>query len=133
MRIVIVDGHPTMRLGLRTLLCSAGLRVVGESGNGEEALRLVAKLKPDLVILGLNLVDEMDGVETCWSLKGLARSPRVVVHTIFNLTYDVSAKMPKRASTVTTILRERAARTYWSASAVKTCSKAEKKMPTLTP
>ena len=53
-RIVIADEHPIFRDGLRWLLETApGLRVVGETGSGEEAAALVGRLQPDILLLGL--------------------------------------------------------------------------------
>lgn len=91
MRVVVADGHPVMRLGLKGLLLATEARVVGESGCGEETLGLVEQTRPDLVVLGLNLVEEMDGVEACRRLKALPEPPRVLVHTAYNLDDDVSS------------------------------------------
>ena len=91
MRIVIADGHPVMRLGLKGLLLATEARVVGETGCGKEALKLVEGVGPDVVVLGLNLVEEMDGVEACRRLKALPDPPRVLVHTAHNLPEDVSS------------------------------------------
>ncbi len=56
MRVVVVDGHPVMRLGLSTLLdAQEDIRVVGECGSGGEALRLVAEGGPELEVLALKL------------------------------------------------------------------------------
>jgi DNA-binding NarL/FixJ family response regulator len=85
MKILVADGHPTMRLGLKGLLLATEARVVGESGSGEETVKLAEETRPDLVVLGLNLVEEMDGVETCRRLKEFPEPPRVLVHTSQNL------------------------------------------------
>ena len=71
MKVVIADGHPVMRLGLKGLLLATEARVVGETGCGEETLGIVERTAPDLVVLGLNLVEEMDGVEACRRIKAL--------------------------------------------------------------
>lgn len=56
MRIVIADDHPLVRFGVKsTLARSEEHQVVGEASNAEEALRLVAELKPDLLTLDLNM------------------------------------------------------------------------------
>ena len=92
MRVLLVDGHPAMRLGIQELLSVAGdMRVVGEMGDGEEALRLVNELRPDLIVLGLNLTGDTDGIEVCQTVKASLDPPRVLVHTAHNFTDDVSS------------------------------------------
>ncbi len=91
-KVLVVDGHPAMRLGLKGLLGVTGdMWVVGETGDGCEALDIVEEVDPHLVIVGLNLAGEPDGVEVCWQLKALPRPPRVLVHTSYNFTADVSS------------------------------------------
>ena len=89
-KIVLVDGHPAMRLGLKDLLNANGMWVAGESGNGDEALRLVEEMRPDLVVLDLNLAGETNGVELCSRIKSLPGAPYVLVHTAHNFARDVS-------------------------------------------
>ena len=91
LRILIVDGHPFMRFGLEEYLGKAGLLVVGESGSGDEAFDLARSTRPDAVVLGLNLVEEPDGIELCRLMKSLPRPPRVLVHTAYNLADDVTS------------------------------------------
>ena len=92
MKVLVVDGHPAMRLGLKGLLGVTGdMWVVGETGDGCEALNVVEEVNPHLVIVGLNLTGEPDGVEVCRRLKALPRPPRVLVHTSYDFTADVSA------------------------------------------
>lgn len=89
---MIVDDHPSVRLGLRALLERAGdLHVVGEAGDGVEAVRLAAELKPDLVILDLRLQGESSGAEVCRGIKDLSDPPRVLIHTAYNTADDVTA------------------------------------------
>jgi DNA-binding NarL/FixJ family response regulator len=90
-RVVVVDGHPLMRTGQIHTLNAGGMRVVSEFGSGEEAIRLVEQVRPDLVILGLNLVDEMDGIETLVRMKSLPDPPRVLVHAAYNLADDLTS------------------------------------------
>lgn len=91
MRVLVADGHPSMRLGMKGLVLNTDVRVVGEAGDGEEALRLTEELRPDLVTLGLNLVGEGDGIDCCWRIKDLPDPPKVLVHTAYNFTDDVSS------------------------------------------
>lgn len=94
---MVVDDHSTTRLGLRGLLNSTGMKVIGESTTGEEALRLVQELRPDLVILGLNPTGEADGIAVCRKLKNLPDAPRVLVHTAYNFAEDVSSCLLAKA------------------------------------
>jgi len=62
-RILIADDHPVFRFGLRTLLESEhGLEVIGEAGTGEEAVAQTEALRPDVVLMDINLPG-MNGVE----------------------------------------------------------------------
>src|SRR5205807_5673549 len=54
-RVLIVDDHPMVREGLRSMLEPAGVDVVGEAGTGEDALRIAAALRPEIVLLVLEL------------------------------------------------------------------------------
>jgi DNA-binding NarL/FixJ family response regulator len=68
-RLVVVDDHALFRSGLISLLNGeADFQVVGEAGNGQEALDVVLRLKPDIVLLDVNM-PVMGGVETVKALK----------------------------------------------------------------
>ena len=65
LRILLVDDHEVVRLGLATLLeDTPGVSVVGEAGSGREALMACERLDPDLVILDIRLPDQ-PGVDVC--------------------------------------------------------------------
>lgn len=65
LRILLVDDHEVVRLGLATLLeDTSGVSVVGEAGSGRDALMACERLNPDLVILDIRLPDQ-PGVEVC--------------------------------------------------------------------
>ncbi|MFI9580576.1 response regulator transcription factor [Streptomyces sp. NPDC052236] len=54
LRILIVDDHAVVRAGLRALVeGEPGLEVIGESGDGEEAVRIAGRLRPDVVLMDL--------------------------------------------------------------------------------
>ena len=77
LRILIADDHVLLRSGLRELLrVDPELEVVGEAGDGAETLRLVADLRPDLVLLDVTMPDE-SGIAIAQRLK--AEHPGLVV------------------------------------------------------
>jgi len=68
-RIMIVDDHEVVRLGLRTAFeAEPDLVVVGEASNGAEALAKVAVLDPQLILMDVRM-EKMDGIETCREIK----------------------------------------------------------------
>lgn len=68
-RLVVVDDHALFRSGLISLLSgSAEFQVVGQAANGQEALEVVSKANPDVVLLDVNM-PVMGGVETVKALK----------------------------------------------------------------
>lgn len=80
-RILIVDDHPIVRDGLKAVLAlEADFAVVGEAADGQEALQCLDQLKPDLVMLDLEM-PVMDGIAT---LKQLPAGTRVLVLTVFD-------------------------------------------------
>src|SRR5204862_8270572 len=54
-RVVVVDDHDVFRNGLVSLLSEHGIEVVGDAADGENAIRLVARVAPDVVVMDLNL------------------------------------------------------------------------------
>ncbi|MGB9673467.1 MAG: response regulator [Anaerolineales bacterium] len=79
--VMIVDDHALVRLGLRTLLESeTDIRVIAEAGNASEALALVSRYKPDVVILDIQLPDR-NGLEVCRELLKQFPNMRVVMLT----------------------------------------------------
>ncbi len=68
-RIMIVDDHEVVRLGLRTAFeLEPDLVVVGEASNGAEALAKMAVLDPQLILMDVRM-EKMDGIETCRKIK----------------------------------------------------------------
>lgn len=88
-RILIVDDHEIVREGLETLLGEEqGVEVVGQAGNGLEALSLAATLKPDLVLMDL-VMPEMDGIEATRRLRQANSGCQVLVLTSYIDDYRV--------------------------------------------
>lgn len=89
-RLLLCDDHAVVRAGLRALLSSAdGIEVVGEAGSGEEALALAARVRPDVVLMDLQLGDGMDGVTAIGKLTADG-GPRVLVLTMFDTDADIT-------------------------------------------
>ena len=82
-RVLLVDDHRMFRQGLRDILERHGdLRVVGEAGNGREALALAAELAPDVVLMDLQM-PELDGVAATRALAERQPEAKVVVLTMY--------------------------------------------------
>jgi DNA-binding NarL/FixJ family response regulator len=79
-RILVVDDHPLTRDALTSLLAQGGFDVVGEAGDGAEALELAHTLQPDLVLLDLTMPG-MDGLTVLPRLRSAAPRCEVVVLT----------------------------------------------------
>lgn len=78
-RILLVDDHPIVRQGLRTLLqAEAGFAVVGEASNGLEALRLIERYKPDVLVVDL-MMPGVTGLEVVHQTTQLSPQTRVIV------------------------------------------------------
>jgi two-component system chemotaxis response regulator CheY len=77
-RMLIVDDALIMRKRIRDIATRAGWSIVGEAGNGEEALELYAREKPDLTTLDI-VMPKMDGVTALKRLRESDPSARVVM------------------------------------------------------
>ena len=78
-RVLVVDDHPMVREGLRSMLGGNGVCVAGEAASGTEALRLAAEPNVDVVLLDLELPD-MDGLAVLRRIREVdARLPVLVV------------------------------------------------------
>lgn len=55
MRVLLVDDHPLFRDGIASLLAARDFRVVGQAGDGAEAMEMVKYLKPDLILMDINM------------------------------------------------------------------------------
>ena len=83
-RILLVDDHNLVRMGLKAYFSTLpDIRVVGEAGTGEEAVRLVAELDPDVVLMDL-IMPGMGGVEATRQLKKINPRTQVIVVTSYH-------------------------------------------------
>ena len=72
--VLIVDDHPSFRASARMLLEAEGYEVVGEAEDGQSALRAVEELRPDVVLLDVQLPD-IDGIEVAARLTANGSGP----------------------------------------------------------
>jgi len=80
-RLLLVDDHKLLREGLRRAVEEAGFDVVGEAGDGEEAVRMATALRPDLVLMDVTM-PVLDGIEATRRLRLSAPDARVVILTM---------------------------------------------------
>ncbi|WP_341520330.1 two-component system response regulator NarL [Pseudomonas sp. G.S.17] len=87
--ILLVDDHPMMRHGIRQMLeLEDDFKIVGEAGNGEEALSLIEPLQPDLVLLDNNM-PQMNGIETLRRLRAMSYTGKVLLFTVSDAEDDI--------------------------------------------
>jgi DNA-binding NarL/FixJ family response regulator len=97
-RIVLADDHALVRQGTRRMLEEhAELRVVGEAGDGVEALDMVERLKPDVLILDVRM-PKLSGVEVVRRLQGRSVPTRVLVLSAYDDDEYIVALMKAGAS-----------------------------------
>jgi DNA-binding NarL/FixJ family response regulator len=83
-RVVLADDHALVRTALRMVIADAAdLEVVGEAGTGAEAVRLVAELHPDVVVMDIRMPGT-DGIEATRLITAAAGGTRIVMLTTFD-------------------------------------------------
>lgn len=83
MRIVLVDDHEVVRLGIKTLLDqSSQFEVVGEASNAKEAIEMTGKLRPDIVLMDIRLPG-ISGIDACEEITQTYPEVRVVMLTSY--------------------------------------------------
>ncbi len=79
--IVIADDHAILREGVRKLLdCEPGMRVVGEAGDGEETVKVVSQIKPQILLLDLSM-SKKSGIEALRELSRLGLPTHTIILT----------------------------------------------------
>jgi DNA-binding NarL/FixJ family response regulator len=95
LRILLVDDHPLVREGLRTLLTSLpGMIIIGEAENGEEAVRQALELQPDIILMDLHM-PRLNGIEATRHI--LQASPHIGILVLTMLEDDDSVFGAMRA------------------------------------
>ena len=90
MKVLIVDDEQPARERLRQILHDEdAYEVVGEAGNGQDAIALAAKLKPDIALLDIRMPG-LDGIETAHYLNELEHQPAIIFTTAYD-EYAVDA------------------------------------------
>jgi DNA-binding NarL/FixJ family response regulator len=80
-RILVVDDHPIVRQGLRTLLEGrSGWEVVGEASDGMEAIEKAGQLNPDVMVLDVTM-PRMNGLEACRVIRRMSPSLEILFVT----------------------------------------------------
>jgi DNA-binding NarL/FixJ family response regulator len=103
-RILIVDDHGVVRQGLRMYLAlDPDLEVVGEAGNGAEALRLAHELEPDVVLMDL-LMPVMDGIAATEAIR--RELPGVEVLALTSVLEDSAVYGAMRAGAIGYLLKD---------------------------
>lgn len=89
-RVVIADDHPVVRAGLRGMLePESDIEVVGEATNGREAVSLVGRLEPEVVLMDLQMPD-LDGVAATKQIRDRHPETNVLVLTTFDTDADIT-------------------------------------------
>jgi DNA-binding NarL/FixJ family response regulator len=93
-RVLLVDDQPAIRVGLQTILESAGIVVAGQAGDGEEAVALALALQPDVVLMDLRM-PRTDGIVATRRIRERTElgQTRVIVLTTFDGDPNVLAAL----------------------------------------
>lgn len=92
-RLLIIDDHPLFRKGVLQLIKpEPEFEVVGEASSGEEGLELAQSLRPDMILLDLNMRG-MDGVEVLKAVKSSGCDARVIMLTVSDQAEDLVAAL----------------------------------------
>lgn len=88
-RVLIVDDHPMIRAGMRGLLeAVADFEIAGEAGNGEEAVKLAAELKPDVIIMDI-VMPKLNGIEATRQIKQASPTTAILILTAYSDIYYI--------------------------------------------
>jgi DNA-binding NarL/FixJ family response regulator len=90
MKVMIVDDHPLMRVGIAAIInARTDMTVVAQAGTGEEAVALFPRHKPDITLMDLRLPGRMGGVEAIAVIRSKAPRARFIVVTTYDGDEDI--------------------------------------------
>jgi len=116
-RVVLADDHHLVREGIRALLEKADdIEVVGEAGDGWEAIRLVQRLAPDVLVIDIAM-PRLNGIHATEQIRGLGVATQVVILSMYSdetlvrqaLRYGAKGYLLKRSVTMELLLAVQAA------------------------
>ncbi|MCI0396323.1 MAG: response regulator transcription factor [Chloroflexi bacterium] len=82
-RVLVADDHYMVRQGIRALLNGAnGIEVVGEAENGQEAVDLAEKLRPDVIVMDISM-PQLDGIEATERIQAMKLPSQVVILSMY--------------------------------------------------
>ena len=88
-RVLVADDHALYRRGLEMVLSAEeGIEIVGEAGDGAEAIRRVEELLPDVVLMDIRM-PRRSGIEACTAIKDVVPSTKIVILTISDEESDL--------------------------------------------
>lgn len=88
-RILLADDHLVVRMGIATIISfETDMTVVGETDNGEDAVRLALELKPDVILMDL-MMPKMNGVDAAAEILKAAPTAKILVLTTFGTSSDI--------------------------------------------
>jgi DNA-binding NarL/FixJ family response regulator len=87
--ILCVDDHPLVRKGIASILANEpDLKMVGEAGNGHEAVEMYQTLHPDVVLMDLRMPD-MDGIEATKQIRKINPDAKIIALTSYDGDQDI--------------------------------------------
>ena len=90
-KLLICDDHEVIRTGLANLLAGTEIEIIGEAASGKDAVKLAAKLKPDVILLDIRMPDG-DGLSNLDKLRSKAPTSKIVMLSTYdNPTYIARA------------------------------------------
>ncbi len=105
--VLVVDDHPLLRRGVRDVIGeNSRFKIVGEASDGQEALRLLAGLKPQIAIVDIDM-PRLNGLEMIRALRELPIQVKIVILTMYNEEDMFNAAMDLGAKAY--VLKENAA------------------------